>query len=99
MPEVVRALAAPLANVDKITIVSTGNGASSGMHKITGDLTEIPGQVPALFEALSGMKISDLMANVKAIGDRTQKPPKTQQNGTARTRIHSPPGTPHRSDR
>src|SRR5947209_6312301 len=29
MPEVVRALAAPLANVDKITIVSTGNGSSS----------------------------------------------------------------------
>ncbi len=30
MPEVVRALAAPLANVDKITIVSTGDGASGG---------------------------------------------------------------------
>jgi flotillin len=76
MPELVRALAAPLANVDKITIVSTGNGASSGMHKITGDLSEIAGQVPALFEALSGMKISDLMANVRTIGDKTQKPPK-----------------------
>src|SRR6202022_552278 len=34
MPEVVRALAAPLANVDKITIVSTGNTNSSGMHQI-----------------------------------------------------------------
>src|SRR5213595_8178 len=32
MPEVVRALAAPLANVDKITIISTGNTNSSGMH-------------------------------------------------------------------
>src|SRR5881409_1483575 len=31
MPEVVRALAAPLANVDKITIISTGNTNSSGM--------------------------------------------------------------------
>ncbi len=30
MPEMVRALAAPLANVDKITIVSTGNGDSAG---------------------------------------------------------------------
>jgi flotillin len=76
MPELVRALTAPLSNVDKITIVSTGNGASSGMHKITGDLTEIAGQVPALFEALSGMKISDLMANVKVIGDKTNKPSK-----------------------
>src|SRR6202166_629874 len=34
MPEVVRALAAPLANVDKITIVSTGNGDAAGMNKI-----------------------------------------------------------------
>ena len=41
MPEVVRALAAPLANVDKITIVSTGNGDAAGMNKITGDLTKI----------------------------------------------------------
>ena len=31
LPEVVRALAAPLANVDKITVVSTGNGSSAGM--------------------------------------------------------------------
>src|SRR4029077_2246571 len=32
LPEIVRALAAPLSNVDKITIVSTGNGATTGMH-------------------------------------------------------------------
>src|SRR5207244_7368338 len=40
MPEVVKALAAPLANVDKITIVSTGNGDAAGLHKITGDMTK-----------------------------------------------------------
>jgi flotillin len=74
MPELVRALAAPLANVDKITIVSTGNGDSAGMHKITGDLTQIAAQVPALFEALSGMKMADLMANVKAIGANKKDP-------------------------
>jgi flotillin len=31
MPEVVRALAAPLANVDRITIVSTGDAKTAGM--------------------------------------------------------------------
>src|SRR6266516_4185404 len=36
LPEVVKALASPLANVYKITIVSTGNGDASGMNKITG---------------------------------------------------------------
>jgi flotillin len=68
MPEVVKALAAPLANVDKITIVSTGNGDTAGLNKITGDITKIAAQVPALFETLSGMKISDLLGKVKELG-------------------------------
>ena len=71
MPEIVRALAAPLANVDKITIVSTGNGASAGMHKITGDITEMAAQIPALFETLSGMPFSELFAKVRLIGDKS----------------------------
>ncbi len=70
MPEIVRALSAPLANVDKITIVSTGNGADSGMHKITGDITTMAAQVPALFETLSGMQMSELFAKVKPIGSK-----------------------------
>jgi flotillin len=67
LPEIVRALAAPLANVDKITIVSTG-GDTSGMNKITGDMATMAAQVPALFESLSGMKMSELFAKVKEIG-------------------------------
>jgi flotillin len=74
MPEIVRALAAPLSHIDKITIVSTGNGDSAGMHKITGDLTAMAAQIPALFETLSGMQMSDLLSKVKAIGDRSPKP-------------------------
>src|SRR5689334_16407293 len=74
LPEVVRALATPLSNVDKITIVSTGNGSSSGMHKITGDITEIAAQVPALFEALSGMPMSELLSKVRKIGDKASRP-------------------------
>src|SRR5208283_3381563 len=74
LPEVVKALAAPLANVDKITIVSTGNGDTSGMSKITGDMTKIAAQVPALFETLSGMPMGDLFAKVRALGDKTPKP-------------------------
>jgi len=73
MPEVVRALAAPLANVDKITVVSTGNGDNAGVHKITGDLTTIAAQVPALFEALSGMQLSELLSKVRTIGAGSDK--------------------------
>ncbi len=74
LPEVVRALSSPLANVDKITIVSTGNGHSAGMSKITGDITEMAAQVPALFETLSGMKLGELLGAVRKIGDTAPKP-------------------------
>ena len=74
MPEIVRALASPLANVDKITIVSTGNGDASGMNKITGDIAKMAAQVPALFETLSGMPMSELLGKVRQIGDKTEKP-------------------------
>ena len=74
LPEVVRAMAAPLANVDKITVVSTGNGDAAGMSKITGDMTKMAAQVPALFETLSGMSISELLSKVRVIGDKTPKP-------------------------
>src|ERR1700716_4163194 len=75
MPEVVKALASPLANVDKITIVSTGNGDASGMNKITGDIAKRAAQVPALFETLSGMPLSELLGKVRQIGDKSPKPP------------------------
>jgi flotillin len=73
MPEVVKALASPLANVDKITIVSTGNGDTSGMNKITGDITKMAAQVPALFETLSGMPLGELLGKVRQIGDKAPK--------------------------
>src|SRR6201986_70136 len=70
MADVVRAMAEPLSKVDKITIVSTGNDGATGANKVTGEMTKIAAQVPALFEALSGMKLHDLMANVKAMKPR-----------------------------
>ncbi|MFB3826108.1 MAG: flotillin family protein [Bryobacteraceae bacterium] len=70
LPEVVKAMAAPLANVDKITIVSTGDGNAAGMNKITGDLTKMAAQIPALFETLSGMQIGELLSKVKLIGEK-----------------------------
>ncbi len=73
LPEIVKALASPLSNVDKITVVSTGDAATTGMHKITGDITQMAAQVPALFEALSGMQMSELLSKVKTIGDKTSR--------------------------
>src|SRR5256886_2544264 len=74
LPDVVRALSEPLSKVDKVTIVSTGNGDAAGAYKLTGDVTRIAAQVPALFEALSGMQMSDLLSKVRMIGDKAPKP-------------------------
>ena len=74
LPEVVRALSEPLSKVDKVTIVSTGNGDAAGAYKLTGDITRIAAQVPALFEALSGMQMSELLSKVRLIGDKAPKP-------------------------
>src|SRR5215468_162852 len=84
LPEVVKAMAAPLANVDKITVVSTGNGDATGMNKITGDLTKMAAQVPALFESLSGVNMSDLFAKVRLIDDKTPKPAGDKGNSRER---------------
>ena len=75
LPEVMKAIAGPLQNVDRITVVSTGNGDSAGVNKITGDMAKMAAQVPAIFEALSGMQMSELFAKVKQIGAITPAPP------------------------
>ena len=46
LPEVVRALASPLANVDKITIVSTGDGDAAGHEQDHGRHDEDGGAGP-----------------------------------------------------
>jgi flotillin len=74
LPEVVRALAAPLEKIDKITVVSTGNADTTGMHKVTADLAQVAAQVPTLFESLSGMNMGELLSKVRVIGDGAPKP-------------------------
>jgi flotillin len=73
LPEVAKALASPLNNVDKITIVSTGDGATAGINKITGDVAKMAAQIPALFETLSGMQISELLSKIRVLGDKDEK--------------------------
>lgn len=66
MPEVVRALGEPLTKVDKITVVSTGDGGNGGVgvNRVTADMTQVIAQVPALLETLTGVKLEDLMQQV-----------------------------------
>src|SRR6266568_34113 len=90
MPEIVRAIAEPLSKVDKVTIVSTGgNGTGNGLgaSRLTGDIVNMVAQVPALFELLSGTRISDLMSRVPALATQEEqnKTDTTKANGAGLT--------------
>ena len=80
MPEVVRALAQSLASVDKITVVSTGDGRSPGVSQLTGEVAKMVAQVPELFETLTGQKVSELMSRLRALDV-----PSPSDNGTRST--------------
>ncbi len=68
MPEVMANISKPLSQVDRITIVSTGDGHNGmGASQITGDIAKIMAQFPALVETLTGLKLSDLMSRVAGI--------------------------------
>ncbi len=69
LPEMVRALAEPLAKVDKISIVSTGTGANGnlGASRVTGDMVNMLAQTPAILEALTGVRLADLMGRVPGL--------------------------------
>ncbi len=67
MPEVVRALSQSLASVDRITVVSTGDGHNAGVSQLTGEVAKMVAQVPELFETLTGQKVSDLMQQLRAL--------------------------------
>jgi flotillin len=63
LPEIVQAVAAPLAKTEKIVMISNG-GDGLGAAKITKDLTDIIAQVPPLVEALSGVDMKKLAAKL-----------------------------------
>src|SRR5579863_4002337 len=93
MPEIVRAIAEPLSKIDKVTIVSTGNGSGNGNEgmgasRITGDIMNMVAQVPALFELLSGTRLGDLMSRVPALSTNEESKDganMASKNGTAAT--------------
>ena len=74
MPAMVRAIAEPLNRVDSITVVSTGGdgqgGGTTGVNRLAGDMTALVAQVPALLEALTGVRMDELLKHVPETGDR-----------------------------
>jgi flotillin len=74
LPEIVSAMTTPLSHVDKITVVSTGAGEATGVHKLTGDLTKMAAEVPALLETLSGINLRDFLGHISGIREQSNEP-------------------------
>jgi flotillin len=66
LPELAAAVSAPLAQTDKIVMIG-GNGSSPGAAKITGDVTQVVAELPAVLEALTGVKLEDLAKRVPGV--------------------------------
>jgi flotillin len=71
LPEIATAIAAPLAKTEKIVVVSTGDGPNAGASKVTGDVTAIIAQLPPMVEALTGLKLEELVKRIPGMVEKT----------------------------
>jgi len=78
LPEIARAIAEPLAKIDRITLINTGgggNGGGDGVSRITGEVAKVIAQVPPVVESLTGIKLDDLFARLRALNHEPPEPP------------------------
>ncbi len=71
LPELARAVSEPLSKVDKIVMMSSGDG-SLGTSKITAQVAEVLAQLPTIVETLTGM---DVKSFLKRMGEEKKSSP------------------------
>ncbi|GAB4413562.1 MAG: flotillin family protein [Anaerolineae bacterium] len=76
LPQIAAAIAQPLAQTERIVIISSGDGANAGASKLSADITNIIAQIPATVEALTGLNLTETISQLPGIGDH--KPPEPQ---------------------
>ena len=64
MPDIASAVAGPLEKIDRIVMVNSDGNGSSGVERVTGGLTKILAQVPAVTEMLSGVDLRELIQQI-----------------------------------
>ncbi|MFB3895898.1 MAG: flotillin family protein [bacterium] len=66
LPDIAKAIAEPLTKTEKIVIVNAG-GDSAGASKVTKDVANIVSQLPPVVEALSGVKLDELVKKIPGL--------------------------------
>src|SRR5437764_1544464 len=69
LPALASAVSAPLAQTDRIVMIGT-DGAGPGASKITRDVTQVVAELPAMLEALTGLKLDELAKRVPGVKGR-----------------------------
>jgi flotillin len=64
LPDIAAAVSAPLAKTEKIVVVNAGDGKGGGASKVTADVTQIIAQLPPMVEALTGIRLEELVKRV-----------------------------------
>jgi flotillin len=67
LPELAGKVSEPLSKMEKMIVISSGDGAGAGASKLTGDITHILAQLPPLLESLTGVKFEKLVEQVPAL--------------------------------
>jgi len=67
MPEIAGKISEPLAKMEKMVIINSGNGPGGGASKLTGDVTQIMAQLPPVLESLTGVKFEKLLQQIPAL--------------------------------
>jgi flotillin len=73
LPQLAAAVSAPLAKTDRIVMIGGNGAATAGASRITKDVTQIVAELPALLEALTGMKFDELVKRVPGMRDTAAK--------------------------
>lgn len=69
MPELARAVAQPLSNVEKIIMVGEG---ADGVSKLTGQVASIIAQLPTVIQSLSGVDIKKILKKMNIATDEEE---------------------------
>src|SRR5207237_8259029 len=73
LPQLASAVSAPLAQTEKIVMIG-GNGSSPGASKITKDVTQVVAALPAVLEALPGLKLEDIAKRMPGVKGTDGRP-------------------------
>jgi len=70
MPEIARAVSEPLSKVEKIVLIGGDGSGAAGTSRITKDVTNVIAQLPPMIEALTGLRMEDLVARIPGVADQ-----------------------------